>query len=63
MTGLIARARRGERITLIDKIEAETCLADLDEMRLALSARGQVLSEAEARAFALRRAEILRRAG
>lgn len=57
---LLARARRGETITLIDKVQAETCLADLDAMRVALSARGQELTEAEAQAFTLRRAELMR---
>ena len=47
-------------MTLIDKIAAETSVEELDGMRAALSARGQVLCPQEAEAFARRRAELLK---
>lgn len=60
MRALLDRVRAGLPVTLIDKVRAETCLDVLDGMRAEISARGQVLTAAEAEAFALRRAELVR---
>lgn len=60
MSALLAKARAGHAVTLLDKIAAETSVEELDGMRAALSARGQVLCPAEAEAFALRRVELLK---
>lgn len=60
MSALLAKARAGHVVTLLDKIAAETSVEELDGMRAALSARGQVLCPAEAEAFARRRAELLK---
>lgn len=60
MSALLAKARAGQAVTLLDKIAAETSVEELDGMRAALSARGQVLCPAETEAFARRRAELLK---
>lgn len=60
MSALLAKARAGQAVTLIDKIAAETSVEELDGMQAALSARGQVLCPAETEAFARRRVELLK---
>lgn len=60
MSALLAKARAGQAVTLLDKIADETSVEELDGMRAALSARGQVLCPAETEAFARRRVELLK---
>lgn len=50
--------RGGPRPTLADKIGQVSDIDELDGMRAACGARGQVLSEDERAAFARRRAEL-----
>lgn len=57
---LMAKIRAGERVTLLDKIEAEESLAELEGMRVALAARQVELTEAQEQAFARRRVELQR---
>lgn len=58
MTSILDRFRRGETITLIDKLATVTSLEELNGMCAEIGARGQQLSQAESRAIALRRAEL-----
>ncbi len=59
MSAILDRFRRtGQRPTLIDKIEEETCLDTLNGMQRAIGARGQELTMDEIQAFARRRAEL-----
>lgn len=58
MIPILDRFRRGETITLIDKLATVTSLDELNGMCAELSARGQQLSQAESRSIALRRAEL-----
>lgn len=56
---LVEKARRGERVTLLDKINAEQDPDELDLMVKAVMARGQQLSTDEYRAW-LNRSSALR---
>lgn len=60
MGGLRAKFLAGQPVTLIDKIDAETCVEELDAMRAALIGREVVLTPAQEQAFARRRVELLR---
>lgn len=60
MSALLAKARAGQAVTLLDKIAAETNVAELDGMRMAALTRPEGLSTSETMAFALRRAELLK---
>ena len=60
MSALLAKARAGQVVTLLDKIAAETSVEELDGMRMAALTRPEGLSTSEAMAFALRRAELLK---
>lgn len=60
MPGLLDKARRGVPVTLIDKIEAETCVDTLEAMRAALLGREVVLTAEQEQAFARRRVELLK---
>jgi hypothetical protein len=54
---LLAKARSGQRVTLIDKIEAETCLETLTAMRDAVTARGELTRDTAA-AFTRRATQL-----
>jgi hypothetical protein len=59
VSALLDRFRRaGQRPTLIDKINDETCIDTLNGMQMACGARGQELTIEEIQAFARRRVEL-----
>lgn len=58
---LVQLAMTGHKITLRDKIEAETSLEELNAMQTAIAGRGELLPVEDLHAFAVRRAELQRR--
>lgn len=60
MKWLLEKVRRGETVTITDKIRSETSLEVLDGMVAAWAARGVELNDAERAEAALRRVEIMK---